>query len=175
MKEICRRHLSDETELHGRMQPAVRGVVRGKKILAWQELLQEAGHVDSYLVKDYVSGFRLTGDMPTTGVFAKKLDEEIEEGESVKWLWQQAPKVRQALEASVEREERHVDREIADALEEATAAEVSNQWASGPLSAAQVAERVGPRWIPSRRFGVKQSDKVRPVDDFSESSTAALR
>lgn len=27
---------------------------------------------------------------------------------------------------------------------------------------------MGPLWVPSRRFGVKQGSKVRPVDDFSE-------
>ena len=46
--------------------------------------------------------------------------------------------------------------------------EVKKGWLVGPLRADQVAAHVGPCWIPSRRFGVKQGSKVRAVDDFSE-------
>ena len=44
----------------------------------------------------------------------------------------------------------------------------SKQWVVGPLSAEEVKQRLGDEWIPSRRFGVKQNDKVRAVDDFSQ-------
>ena len=39
-------------------------------------------------------------------------------------------------------------------------------WVLGPFSAKEIPERLGPNWIPSRRFGVRQGGKIRPVDDF---------
>ena len=38
-----------------------------------------------------------------------------------------------------------------------------------PLSWDDTDPRHGGTWVPSRRFGVVQNDKIRPVDDLSES------
>ena len=37
----------------------------------------------------------------------------------------------------------------------------------GPFTAEQMTARLGKLWVPSRRFGVRQSQKIRSVDDFS--------
>ena len=42
------------------------------------------------------------------------------------------------------------------------------RWVVGPFTADEVTQRLGPCWIPSRRFGVRQGGKIRPVDDFSQ-------
>ena len=50
----------------------------------------------------------------------------------------------------------------------ATAEEVERGWLLGPYSPEELSRAVGPLWVPSRRFGVRQGGKVRPIDDFSE-------
>ncbi len=41
-------------------------------------------------------------------------------------------------------------------------------WLRGPLTAKEVADIVGPLWVPIRRFGILQGSKLRLVDDGSE-------
>jgi hypothetical protein len=38
----------------------------------------------------------------------------------------------------------------------------------GPLSPTTVEAEVGKLWVAARRFGIKQGEKVRPIDNFSE-------
>ena len=42
-------------------------------------------------------------------------------------------------------------------------------WLDGPFGPKEVDERLGPIWIPLRRFAVKQKGKLRPIDDCAES------
>jgi len=37
------------------------------------------------------------------------------------------------------------------------------------LSREQLDQQLGGRWVPSRRFGIRQSEKIRVIDDYSES------
>ena len=62
------------------------------------------------------------------------------------------------------------DREVAFAVWEKTMEQVASQkgWVKGPFTAEELTNRVGPHWIPARRFGVRQSGKIREVDDFSQ-------
>ena len=52
--------------------------------------------------------------------------------------------------------------------------EVGKQWASGPFSEKEMSERLGPRFLPCRRFGITQGvdkhgdPKIRAIDDCSE-------
>ena len=50
----------------------------------------------------------------------------------------------------------------------ATQKEVHEGLLQGPITAAEASAKHGPLWIPARRFGLRQSGKVRPIDDFSE-------
>ena len=54
----------------------------GKKLLLMQELLVEASHPDKLLFQDLVSGIKLTGHPPASGVFAPGLlPQDIAEAE----------------------------------------------------------------------------------------------
>lgn len=48
-----------------------------------------------------------------------------------------------------------------------TMEEASKGWLQGPMTEAQVARMLGPLFVISPRFGIRQSDKVRPIDDMS--------
>ena len=41
-------------------------------------------------------------------------------------------------------------------------------WLEGPFQPGQVDDNMGSDWLPVRRFGVLQKDKLRPIDDFKE-------
>lgn len=47
--------------------------------------------------------------------------------------------------------------------------EVNEGWIRGPFDESQVRSILGLLFSVSKRFGVTQSDKVRPTDDMSES------
>ena len=51
--------------------------------------------------------------------------------------------------------------------------EVEEGGLRGPFTAEEIEARHGPRWIAARRFGIVQSEKIRPIDDFSEFSVNA--
>eukprot|EP00972_Heterocapsa_arctica_P107961 15901389-Heterocapsa_arctica.AAC.1 len=38
---------------------------------------------------------------------------------------------------------------------------------NGPHTEAYLTDKLGPLWLPARRFGIKQGD-YRPIDDYSE-------
>ena len=41
-------------------------------------------------------------------------------------------------------------------------------WLRDPFTEAEITEQLGSSWVPSRRFGLQQADKLRPIDDASE-------
>ena len=41
-------------------------------------------------------------------------------------------------------------------------------WLEGPFQPSQIDDNMGSNWLPVRRFGVLQKDKLRPIDDFKE-------
>ena len=132
-----------------------------------KQVLSATGHKDTNVMDDVVRGFRITGDLGRTGVFEAKDPEQVKQGDSQEWLWAQARGVRESLVLSFAepRPFDHVAREVAKNTRE----EVEKGWASGPFTTAQLDDALGPCWVPSRRFGVLQGTKVRPIDDFSES------
>ena len=39
-------------------------------------------------------------------------------------------------------------------------------WLEGPIQPSQIDDYMGDNWLPVRRFGVLQKDKLRPINDF---------
>jgi hypothetical protein len=50
-------------------------------------------------------------------------------------------------------------------LEEAT----EKRWLDGPFDVKDMHEQLGDEWLPVRRFGIMQKEKLRPIDNFKES------
>jgi hypothetical protein len=157
---------TEEARLHRAMPPEVARVLEGKTIVTFRAMLQEVGYEDKELIGDLTTGFRITGDLGVSNVFERR--PEVSEGKKVSWLWGRALEVRAALVDSLKaghRQDPHIQEEIS----RATSEEVRLGWASGPWTTQQLDQQLGPRWVPSRRFGIEQGAKVRPIDDFSES------
>ena len=49
-------------------------------------------------------------------------------------------------------------------LREAT----EKEWLEGPYGVGDVSKKFRDAWLPVRRFGVRQKNKLRPIDDMKE-------
>ena len=62
-----------EQALHQAMDPKVRKILEGKKLLLMAEMAKESGHPDEDLASDIAAGFRITGHAKDTKVFKQRL------------------------------------------------------------------------------------------------------
>ncbi|CAE7527878.1 unnamed protein product, partial [Symbiodinium microadriaticum] len=157
---------ADEEKLHDSMEPGVRHVLEGKRILLLERIARDLGWADVNLFEEIKEGFRLVGDMPHTGVFARELRPG---GLSVEQFVSSFKYMRPALLGKVKStkiSEEHKE------LWQQTVDECSTGILEGPLSVDDAHERHGHAWVPVRRFGISQSSagvrKLRAIDDFSE-------
>ena len=158
MKALC----SSETSLHSKLDSDVERVVAKKNILLFKEMLSDIGYDDMSVVDLLTVGVKVVGDLPKVGIW--KPDDK-----------RARITVKAALYGSKEAKER-VSKpsgttwsDIDETLVESTYKEVSEGHLLGPFTEKQMDERLGSKvWLPARRFPIKQGDKVRPIDDFSE-------
>ena len=155
---------SDEKNLKKNMQHDVANAVSGKRILLFEEMLKSTGYPDLGVVDELRCGSDLTGEVPVTNMLPKKFEPAlISENE----LCANAERMR---DAAVREVRSSGDMEIDETVWRKTLEEVDRGWLVGPLSEGMV-----PADRPlSRRFGLRQRhDKVRLIDDYSESGVNA--
>ena len=152
-----------EAELKASLDPDVRTVLSDKRLLLFKEMADEAGVGDDSLFDELVKGFSLTGSMPQSGSFPTKLKPaQI----SVQQLKESAVWSRKMIHTSCRRISS--DKEVAQAVYRETLQQLEDGWVKGPFTEAQLDAKYNNCWIPSKRFGVRQGQKIRAVDDFSE-------
>ena len=82
----------DERLLHSNMHPDLQSVMRPKRILLFQKMMDDAGVVDSQLCEEMKCGFRLIGQLESSGQFRprfKPAEISVEElRRSSKWARQ---------------------------------------------------------------------------------------
>ena len=155
----------EEIKLHASMDPDIRPVMKSKRLLLFKEMMAEAGLCDEGLFEEMKDGFRLVGDLAPSGQFQQQFKPAAL---GIEQLRQTAKWSQKAVVASCRKVLQ--DSEIAQAVWPETLEQASEEkrWVKGPFSAAEISERHGADWVPSRRFGVRQGGKIRPVDDFSQ-------
>ena len=154
---------AQEAELKASLNEDVRTVLADKRLLLFKEMASEAQVGDDGLFDELVKGFSLTGAMPESGTFPAKLrPAQI----SVQQLKESAVWARKMIHTSCRRVAS--DKEIAHAVYQETLQQLSDGWVKGPFTEAQLDAKYNRCWIPSKRFGVRQGQKIRAVDDFSE-------
>ena len=140
-------------------------MLKSKRLLLFKEMLEEAGVRDESLFEEMRSGFRLVGDLAPSGQFQPQFKPAVLGIEQLRQtaIWAQKAVMSSCLKVLQ-------DDEIAQAIWSETMEQASEgkQWVKGPFSAAEITEKHGTKWIPARRFGVRQGGKIRPVDDFSQ-------
>ena len=156
---------TEEARLHESLDQSIRPVLATKRLLLFRETLVEAGVDDPQLFDDLRFGFRLVGDLQPSGQFQPQWKPASLDVEQLKQtaVWAQRAVIascRKGLD----------DLEVAQAVWDETMEQTmpDKQWVKGPFTAEQITQRLGPSWVPSRRFGVRQNGKIRPVDDFSQ-------
>ena len=162
---LAKKLKSEEAALHEGLNPAIKPVLASKRLLLFKEMLQDAGVDDPGLFEDVRDGFRLVGDLKPSGQFQPQWRPA---SLGVEQLRQTAIWAQQAVIASCKKCAE--DEEMAQAVWNDTMDQTApdKQWVTGPFTAGEITERMGSCWVPSRRFGVRQGGKIRPVDDFSQ-------
>lgn len=152
-----------ERELHESLLPSVAQVLEGKRILLWQQMLESIEYEDMGVVKEFSNGTPLTGESEVTGLWPRKFrPASLTPADLEKVASAQRPLITfQSFE--------FMDSDMLAAVWQQTQDEVAAGELEGPFDLDQV-----PITFPlSKRFGIKQSSKIRCVDDFSQSSINA--
>ena len=137
---------AEEKELKVSLSPRIAEVLKDKRLCLLETLLTEAGHEDLGLVDDIKKGFDLTGALPRSCDALRKVSNIS----------------RSVLLESVQSSG---DRETDVSLFAATMKEVEKGFIQGPIYKDEL--RVGSTL--TKRFPVKQKNKVRPIDDYKAS------
>ena len=152
-----------EQQLKDSLDPDVRRVLDGKRLLLFKEMAADANVGDEHLFQELVDGFKLTGEMPESKQFPARLKPAMI---SVQQLKESSVWAKKMIHASCRRV--GANPEIARAVYEETLQQRQDGWVKGPYTSAELDQKFDGCWIPSKRFGVRQGGKIRAVDDFSE-------
>lgn len=148
---------AEEKKLRATMDPVVCQATKGKRIVLFEQMLQSLKFPDMAVIDELRDGCDLVGDVALTHMLPEKFSPATisEEG-----LCAQAELVRSqtaTIACSCG------DDEVDMAVWEQTLREVQDQWLCGPMELEQV-----PVAAPvSRRFGIRQKEKIRLIDDLS--------
>ena len=148
-----------ERDLKTSISPRISEVLRDKRLCRLKQLLNEAGHEDTGLVEDITRGFDLTGALPRSGVFHQKFRPASMTCEDLRNVLNLS---RSVLLESVQSSG---DEEIDLGLFSATLKEVEKGFIQGPIDK----EDLPAGSTLTKRFPVKQKNKVRPIDDYKAS------
>ena len=152
-----------EKALHRSLHPDVEQVVGGKRILLFSKMLTAIEFPSAELLVHHLcAGFPVLGTYPKTGVFppaSRVATYQLED------IWRRSHQVREGISHFRGHAD---DKELDEAVEKITEDEVAAGWLRGPVSPEELDKKLG-CWTPSRRFGVRQGDKTRAIDDFAAS------
>ena len=148
-----------ERDLKASISPRIAEVLKDKRLCLLEQLLSDAGHEDTGLVEDIRHGFDLTGALPRSGVFNQKFRPASMTCEDLRKVSNLS---REVLLESVQSSG---DKETDHSLFATTLKEVEKGFIQGPI---------GKECLPAgstltKRFPVKQKNKVRPIDDYKAS------
>ncbi|CAE7592552.1 unnamed protein product, partial [Symbiodinium microadriaticum] len=138
-------------------------ILRSKPLLLFQKMLSECGFEDEDLVGDISRGFEIKGKIPSCKAFRPKRTSASLTTEDLK------SSARQLRKGIINSARGSGDAQLDQATMEATRKEVERKWLWGPIPEADLSDTA----IVTRRFGIWQGDKCRPIDNFKESGINA--
>ena len=143
-----------ERDLHPGLDESVATVLKGKRVLLWKQMLEAINYEDMSVVQEFTSETPLIGQSEETGLWPKKF---------------KPASMSQSRPLLTYKSFEFMDDDVMDAVWSQTLDEVAKGELTGLFSLDEI-----PETQPlSKRFGVKQSSKVRCVDDFTQSSISA--
>ena len=142
------------------MHSDVATVLGDKPLLLFRHILSQVGFPNAQaLIDNMAAGFKVVGKGPRTGVFP---DKHQPASRSIAELFATARHAQSACESLGARTAEH-DTAVWDGTQE----ELERGWLKGPFTLQELTSRLGPLVVPVPRFGVKQGDAYRVIDDFS--------
>ena len=152
----------EEARLHSKLAVGVQQVVKDKRILLFKEMLRSIHYDDLGVVDLLVTGIKVVGNLPRLGIWQP---EDRRAKIMVGAALHGAEEAKRAIQQCGTAKWSEVD----SRLVECTLQELEDGHLCGPFSESQMNERLGSKvWLPARRFPIEQSDKLRPIEDFSE-------
>jgi ribonuclease HI len=148
-----------EHDLKNSLSERRRYILADKRLVLLKTLLQDAGHSETTLVDDLTRGFDLTGTLPESNSFAKKVRPATMSCEELRRV---ADMCRQGM---LETTATSGDSTLDEQLYAATLKELNKGFLEGPIDPAALPEGA----TLTRRFGVRQKSKTRPIDDYKSS------
>jgi hypothetical protein len=152
----------EENRLRAAVHEDVARSISGKRILLFREMLESVHfpHAGS-LTHKMATGFPLAGEIQKTDVFVEM---RRPASSDLNDLWRGA---RESQQQAFNTIAASGDSVLDDAVTETTADEVERGWLRGPFTAEDLTLRRG-LWVPARRFGIRQGESTRVIDDYSE-------
>ena len=156
---LCAELRDEQKRCENDMDPHVRQVLSGKRVVLFKHLLESMSYPDSKIADEMAAGFPLSGWLPASGVFPTRV---------------RAPELHETFLRKMSRSisARSIaattgsgSSEADEKLWLATLAEVEEGFLEGPFDCDVLPKGA----IVSPRFGLQQKNKLRPIDNFSAS------
>ena len=149
-----------EADFKRSLAPHLQHILRPKRLLLLKEIIDAEGYPDKGVFEELSFGTELTGCVPCTGVFDPVFKPALITTEE---LVEQAESSNKAIFRSVRSSG---DAEVDAIVFQKTLEERDAGWLRGPVPFHELDKGC----VLSRRFGLKQPNKVRLIDDLSKSS-----
>lgn len=164
LRLVIHRTKSEEEKLHEKISSELQALLRPKNFTLMKYLMMKMDYKDTKLLDRMMEGFSLSGKLEESYVFEKRVSSNphpVPKEEAATAARLMRSSVIKAMGPSA-------DSAMDTAISEATKKEKENGWLKGPFTPEELTARHGDMWMLARRFGLLQSGKYRPIDDFSE-------
>ena len=153
--ERCKELETSEAQMHQRLPEHLRGVLAGKRLTLFKEMLKDLDYPDVTLVDEICAGFKLSGWLPKSNVFPAALKRPTHSMEAVQ-------KMAKGLNKNICKQVASVnDNDLAEEVWSLTQEELEKGW-TWIDDACEADEHV-----LAKRFGLRQGNKTRLIDDCS--------
>ncbi|CAE7396726.1 dnajb6-b, partial [Symbiodinium microadriaticum] len=146
---------SKEEQLHSSLPEHLKPLLKGKRLLLWQEMNEAAGSPDDKLITHMCEGFRLTGWLSQGSLFSPKVRPPSFSVETLRCMSQGLNK------ATLQKMHARQDEDLELATWQETEKELEKGWIFATTYSCQYLCAL------ARRFGIRQLEKVRVIDDAS--------
>jgi hypothetical protein len=152
---VAKEMIPDEAKLKQDLAPHVQQLLANKRLALWKKMLEAAGYPDVAVVDEVMQGTDLVGEVDVTGLFRPDFKAASSTVQQAK-----ANAVEQRTKVlSMVRAQGELDNEV----HQLTCAERDAGWLDGPFKVDQLEGHA----LVSRRFGLRQGEKTRLIDDLS--------
>ena len=154
-------------EIHKGLSSEQAKVSEGKHFSLLKRILEHIGYPDLDIVPDLIQGTTLTGSVPKSHMFPRRHNAAWTSSDEVLHT---SKLLRESVLARIGPSP---DPEVDLAVYTETCAEAVKGWISEPIQLSSLEEEFEGKFVIAKRFGIRQGEKIRCIDDYSISSANA--